>query len=224
MHKHFLLIIITIVLISCKENKKNTNSKVEKETYEVEVDSYQISEEESEKLRIEDSINIEINKKIIEKESILKKNGNYTDRDQIVNILIKLGFLSSFKANNVALKEIVLKPDSKDVYWVPCKYKTKTTIEFNDRDSSPYLIASTSNLDTFYYYIDKISINKNGNEIEISLKSIAQDGSISDKYHIKPFMVYLYDHYVLEFNHKSFAIKSIVDSLKVEECDEPKRR
>ncbi|MDY8136065.1 hypothetical protein [Aquimarina sp. 2201CG5-10] len=226
MYKNCFILLLSILLISCKQNNKNVESNTD--AYEVETDTYQPTEEEIEKLRIEDSINIIRNRELLEKESILKKNGVYTDREDLITILLKLDFISGVKANSVELNEIV--PDSnnqEDIYLKSCKYKSNTSIEFIDsssmfEDSSVYPIAITSNLDSDFYYIEKISVFKNGDEIEISLKRISTEGNISNEY-IKPFMVYHYNYYVLEFYDKSFAVKSIVDSLEVEECDEPER-
>ena len=228
MYKYYL-IIATILLVSCKENKKDNNIESDTETYEAEYDPYQPTDEELEQLRIDDSINIARNRAILEKESILKKNGSYTKSDDIVSLLIKLGFLSPFKANSIELKEIVPDPNSDgDTYLKSCIYKTNTTIEFFSsfngemKGDNPNPTVITSNLDSEYYYVEKVTISKEGGEIEIGLKYMTPHGNVSNKGE-KPFMVYMYDYYVLEFYDDSFAAQSIVDSLMVEECDEPER-
>lgn len=223
MYKYYFLFFV-LSLLSCKQNSTTENAT---NPYEIPVDDYQLSEEELERQRIEDSINEATNSAILEATALFNTNGVYTDREDIITILLQLDFISGFKGGTATLEQIIPDPESeKDHYLKLCKHKSNTVIEFMNEpmfdDPALYPIASTSNLDTDYYYIEKVTVNKDGDEIELSLKSISTDGSL-EEYNINPFMVYRYDYYVLEFYDKSFAHESVVYHLEVEECEEEDR-
>ena len=220
------LLFIVLILFSCKQHKENSVSHMDDPN--IEVDTYNPTEEEIKKQRLEDSINILRNTEILEKAKAIRNNGIYTDRATIIDILIDLDFLSGVKANVITLEQIV--PDSNSeahTYLKACEYRSTTTIEFISEtsmfdDKALYPIAVTSNLDSDFYYIEKILVTKDGEEIEMTLKRITSEGKLSDDY-IKSFMVYNYDFYVLEFYENSFATPASAYPLDIEECEEEER-
>lgn len=84
-------------------------------------------------------------------------------------------------------------------------------------------MVSISNMDTFYYYIDKVFVLKEGREIEMHLQYMESLDKVSNKYQ-ETWMIYKYDDfYVLEINNEMYAINSLVETFEIEECDEPER-
>lgn len=184
-------------------------------------DPERIRQEEQELKRL-DSIENSKKKQQKESESLLSKNATYTESKNKIAVLNALGFLEG----DTELKAIVPDPNNTDRFLKSCIYKSNNTVAFHtDNNDSANIspIVSVSNMDTFYYYINKIFVFKEGREIEMHMQYMESTDEVSDK-HQETWMISSYDNfYVLKINNKLYTIDSLVETFDIEECNEPER-
>lgn len=230
-------IIATLLLLACLffSCKKNTNHNtepisIEQDINQVSKDSISDSNEDTEEIN---GFSKEAFDDMVAEDTVLE-NGTYTNREDLKDIISKLGFavFSRLEHNedDPYLQLIELNED-KTAYMRACIHEDYDRMEFEIGSGKenqlsmydiPLPVISISNMDTNYYYMEKIFVFKEGEEIEMHLKYTSV-GEISDEYDAV-MMVYRYeDITTVEFNNKVYATNTDAETLDIIICDEPER-